>query len=177
MSREGSSIEKKRDSNDVNSTITDSGDSEINKRSVKDITELEIDAQLKTPSQYAATITSLTKQLNEERRRRYLVEGMLLKLQETSTGADLQDDLLNEKKKVGELTDELNNIKESEQLHKTEKDLLRVENDALKLEIEELQRKYGNMEKEVVPRLKNQVEMLEEMINSLKPSNGPFASM
>lgn len=177
MSREGSSIEKKRDSNDVNSTITDSGDSEINKRFVKDITELEIDAQLKTPSQYAATITSLTKQLNEERRRRYLVEGMLLKLQETSTGADLQDDLLNEKKKVGELTDELNNIKESEQLHKTEKDLLRVENDALKLEIEELQRKYGNMEKEVVPRLKNQVEMLEEMINSLKPSNGPFASM
>lgn len=106
-----------------------------------------------------------------------MVEGMLLKLQETSTGADLQDDLLNEKKKVGELTDELNNIKESVQLHKTEKDLLRVENDALKLEIEELQRKYGNMEKEVVPRLKNQVEMLEEMINSLKPSNGPFASM
>lgn len=178
MSRGNSSVGKKQDSdcNEPDLTVTDTGDNETSKGSAKNDSEIEIDAQSKTPSQYAATITSLTKQLNEERKKRYLIEGILLKFQESPGGAEFQDDLLDEKKKVSQLTDQLNNIKESVNLHKTEKDLLEVENTALKLEIEELQRKYGNMEREVVPRLKNQVEMLEEMINSSKHVGGSFSS-
>lgn len=125
----------------------------------------------KSISQYVSRITSLTKQLNEERKRRYLVEEMLLKLQESSSTAEIETELLEQKTKVGELTDELNNITENVKLHQTEKDLLTTENNTLKLKVEELENNYGYLELSVVPRLKNQVEILEDMLQNSKTTN------
>lgn len=115
----------------VNDTITDS----------VDFTDLNVD--IDTSSTHSSTIATLAKQLNDERRKRYLIEEILIQAQQNSDSTIDLNQIVIEKEKNINLNLKLTNLTESLKLQKVEKEMLQIENQSLRLEIIELKRKYG----------------------------------
>ncbi|CAI8510693.1 unnamed protein product [Pichia kudriavzevii] len=112
--------------------------------------------------EYAKTLTALAKQLNDERKKRYTIEEMLLQYQESSNLPDTQRQLLyEEKQNVRQLNDRVNDLLENEKLYRSDKELLETENEALKFELEEVKRKYKNIENQVIPQMQDRLNFLE----------------
>ncbi|GMM46342.1 hypothetical protein DAPK24_029170 [Pichia kluyveri] len=128
---------------DDNTIITK--ESEIKGLKIKEDGGVEFDSSTKTPAQYASIITSLAKLLNEERKKRYLVEEMLIEYQQSTSLKEIQDKLSDERKKVHELDSKVNGLMNDVRLQQTEKELLEVENQALQLEVEHLQKRNSRM--------------------------------
>ena len=121
-------------------TLTEDGSYKFSGLVVKKDGDIEAGSNL-PPSQYASVISSLAKLLNEERQKRYLVESMLLEYQQSSSLADVQERLRDEKKNVQELSSKVNALEESVKLLQTEKELLEVEAETLRLEAEQARRR------------------------------------
>lgn len=133
--------------------------SSANKDILKDVF---IEPTFKTESEYANTISKLAESLNEERKKRYLAEEMIMEFQSEYGSESLQNKLVNERRKVMKLENEIENHKESIKLFETEKELLKVENEQLLIELNEIKRKWKTANDLTIPRLREKLATMKE---------------
>ncbi|QPG74866.1 hypothetical protein FOA43_002202 [Brettanomyces nanus] len=124
-----------------------------------------VSASILKETENGSKVSELTEQLNEERRKRYATEEMILKrsdgVSDNSQMTEMGYKNSSLSKKIVELEDQL-------QSEKMRTNLLEEERDKLKSSLEDMSKKYRDLTNNVVPELQNQVEILS---NSNNPQN------